>query len=281
MAKKINNPLPESVRLKIKGYLEGFIEGLLQELRRQPTRARLSPMEYLKLSSDEPLLKPFHDALLPADFQIVSAFERSFSTRLGSTFEEVARLIAEAHHGEAQRSYQLSALVSESSLSELEKMLTQIDRGLMKTISMREMAERLHKASFKGAKREIRVVIDLFVRSRDGKEWYFELKSPMPNKGQCLEVIQRLLRVHLIRRSNAQKVHTYFAMPYNPYGGSKSAYRWTYALRYLPMQDGVWIGEEFWDWIGGKGTYLHLLELYREVGLEKEKQLRRLFDQIG
>lgn len=59
MAKKVNSPLPEEVRFKIKGYLEGFIEGLLQGLCHQPIRARLSPKEYLKLLPNEPLLKPF------------------------------------------------------------------------------------------------------------------------------------------------------------------------------------------------------------------------------
>lgn len=248
-------------------------------------RHRLSSAEYPEGPLEAPLFKPFHDALLPANFQLISAFERSYCTRLGSTLEEAARLIAEAYHGEAQRGYNLSGRVSEAGLNELERILTQIDRSPEKTISMTGMRERLHEASHTGAKnREIRVVVDLFVKRKDGSEWYFELKSPMPNKGQCLEVLQRLRRIYLIRGSRARKVHAYFAMPHNLYGGIKLSYRWTYALRYLPMEDGVWIGEEFWDWIGGKGTYLALfsfLELYREVGREKEKELRRVFELVG
>ncbi len=54
-------------------------------------------------------------------------------------------------------------------------------------------------------------------------------------------------------------------MPYNPYGDSRADYRWSIARKYLP-DDAVLIGEEFWDLIGGKGTYRALLSIYEEVG---------------
>ncbi|MCS7154035.1 MAG: TdeIII family type II restriction endonuclease [Bacteroidia bacterium] len=97
MAKKVNSPFSDTVRLKVKGYLGGFIEGLLQELRRSSEKPQPSLAEHSETPLETPLLKPFHDALLPANFQLISAFERSFSIRLGSTFEEAARLIAEAY----------------------------------------------------------------------------------------------------------------------------------------------------------------------------------------
>jgi len=44
----------------------------------------------------------------------------------------------------------------------------------------------------------LKVTADLYIEADDGRRFYFEIKSPMPNKGQCLEVTQRLLRFHLI-----------------------------------------------------------------------------------
>ena len=39
------------------------------------------------------------------------------------------------------------------------------------------------------------------------------------------------------------------------------------------MKHQVVIQEEFWDIIGGQGTYKELLEIYSEVGREKGRQV--------
>ncbi|MBI5177141.1 TdeIII family type II restriction endonuclease, partial [Candidatus Micrarchaeota archaeon] len=40
-------------------------------------------------------------------------------------------------------------------------------------------------------------------------------------------------------------------------------------LNYLDFENEVILGKEFWDLIGGKGTYEDVLEIYREVGKQK------------
>jgi len=39
------------------------------------------------------------------------------------------------------------------------------------------------------------------------------------------------------------------------------------------MKNEVLIGSEFWDLVGGEGTFEELLEIYREVGREKTKAM--------
>ncbi len=39
------------------------------------------------------------------------------------------------------------------------------------------------------------------------------------------------------------------------------------------MKEEVLLGSEFWDLIGGKGTYDELLEIYAEVGRENGKKI--------
>jgi hypothetical protein len=56
-------------------------------------------------------------------------------------------------------------------------------------------------------------------------------------------------------------------MPYNPYR-SRENYSHSYARQYLDMQHQVLIGEEFWDFVGGVGTYDEVICLYQEVGRE-------------
>ena len=72
---------------------------------------------------------------------------------------------------------------------------------------------------------------DLYILAKDGTEYFLEIKAPKPNKGQCLEVTQRLLRFHLLRGESRPQIQAYYAMPYNPYGVTKADYKWSYAFK--------------------------------------------------
>ncbi|MHC1625190.1 MAG: TdeIII family type II restriction endonuclease, partial [Methermicoccaceae archaeon] len=62
-------------------------------------------------------------------------------------------------------------------------------------------------------------------------------------------------------------------MGYNPYGTDRQMYNHSFALRYMDMDNQVMIGKEFWELVGGEGTYEELLEIYSEVGKEKGADL--------
>ena len=42
---------------------------------------------------------------------------------------------------------------------------------------------------------------------------------------------------------------------------------------YMPFDDAVIIGSEFWNIVGGETAYQELLEIYLEVGNEKSKHM--------
>ena len=65
------------------------------------------------------------------------------------------------------------------------------------------------------------------------------MKSAKPNKGQCIEMKQRLLTALGIRRS--ARVFVWWGVPYNPYG-TASAYAHPYPLRYFDFKDDVKLG---------------------------------------
>ncbi|MFM9159787.1 MAG: TdeIII family type II restriction endonuclease, partial [Dolichospermum sp.] len=111
------------------------------------------------------------------------------------------------------------------------------------------------------------------ILAKDGTELFFEIKGPKPNKGQCLEVTQRLLRFQLLSGKNRPQVQAYYAMPYNPYGAKKTDYKWSCTVNYTPFNDAVIIGHDFWKIIGGETAYEELLEIYLEVGHEKSKYM--------
>ena len=62
-------------------------------------------------------------------------------------------------------------------------------------------------------------------------------------------------------------------MAYNPFGSSREDYNWSIAKNYMPYDEGLLIGDEFWSVIGGAGTYQELLEIYQYVGKVKAKYI--------
>lgn len=266
------NPIQENTRAEIKGYLEGFLRGLIEQHRAVERRATLRQAQRLGRSSKGEL-KPFHEAMLPPELLRASAFERSFSTRLGSTFEEVARLIANQRFPVVRRGYTTVGEIDFAADAKIEEIINRLQRPDRRPRPdfLRWIDEVLRAES--EAKVGRRVVADLYLQDTEGNEYFFEIKSPRPNKGQCLEVTQRLLRAHAMRRSPRPRVQAFYAMAYNPYGEKREDYAHSIALNYLDMQNEVLLGQQFWDFLGGKGTYEALLEIYHEVGRENRQYL--------
>ncbi len=259
-------------RSRIKGYLEGFIRGLLAEHQAQRYRERQRRARQTHVSPKGEL-KPFHEAILPAELLRASAFERSFSTRLGSTFEECARLIALQRFPLVRRGYRTMGEMAFAADAKIEEIINRLQRGgsQVEPDFLAWIDEVLRAESEAVVRR--RVVADLYLQDEQGREYFFELKSPRPNKGQCLEVTQRLLRAHALRKAPRPQVQAFYAMAYNPYGETKADYAHAIARRYLDLEHQVLLGREFWDFLGGPGTYEALLDVYAEVGRESGSRL--------
>jgi hypothetical protein len=263
-------PLSKETRSLIKGYLDGFVAhwvGRYAELQ----------LEDLSKATSTTRNKPFHTAIIPLELLRLSAFERGFSTSLGTTFEECAKLIALKYQAEVHRAYDLIGEVSSNALGKIDEyveLFDQAPRERKQHPSFQVMAEIvLNSQKDSGETRRVRIRSDLFFMSHDGREHYFELKAPQPNKDQCLRAVRRMLTICLLRNELPPKVNTYFAMAYNPYGSSREHYRWSIAKAHLPFDETVLIGHEFWEILGEGTTYDELLEIYQEVGQDKAQHI--------
>ena len=262
--------IEKSTRIEIKGYLQGFVRALIEGHRPESRAARVEERR-ATLTSKEGDLKPFHEAIIPAEVIRISEFERSFSTKLGTTFEECARLIARQAFEIAQRGYKASGVMPRAAAAKIEELVAQLgQKG--KHLSFLDMIDSVLSVK-DGTLVERPAIADLYLQDVNGREHYFEIKSPKPNKGQCLEITERLLRIHAIKQAKRPQVNAYFAMGYNPYGSSKATYKHSFALQYLDIENQLLIGEEFWTYIGGNGTFEQLLEIYQEVGFEMSKTI--------
>lgn len=258
------------IRTTIKGYLEGFISGLVEQHKPRQAPPQLIKDEPWEKEVDDGGFKPFHEAIIPEQVLRISKFERSFSTKLGVTFEECARLIAQQTYKIAKRGYAATGQLPEAATTKIEELVNRVAHDHKQNF-LELVDEVLTIQDSRWIERS--VVADLFLEDNKGNRWYFEIKSPKPNKGQCLEIAERLLRIHAITQETRPKVNTFFAMAYNPYGLKKADYKHSFGIQYLDLVNEVLIADEFWDLIGGKGTLNELLEIYQEVGREKTKDM--------
>jgi hypothetical protein len=263
--------ITEKCKIKVQGYLEGFIQGLIDEFT-PPSNINPKDLRPFKLESKHGDIKPFHEAIIPEGILRITEFERSFSTKLGTTFEEVARLIALDNHKDAKRQYRLEGKISFGAIKKIESIRNSINSGGFKG-DYQKYVEKVVKVSGGDGDERYRFA-DLYILTHDGHELFFEIKSPKPNKGQCLEATERLLEFHALKNDPPPKVQTYYAMAYNPYGIEKNTYNHSFTINYMDTEKQVLIGKEFWEIVGkDPNTYNDVLEVYRKVGREKGPEM--------
>lgn len=78
----------------------------------------------------------------------------------------------------------------------------------------------------------------------------------------------------MTRHTIHRRRFAYYALPYDPYG-QRDAYAWGFPARWFDMQKdkAVLIGDEFWDKIGGLGTYQSFIEAVNEIGPEYQNRI--------
>lgn len=216
------------------------------------------------------LLAPMHDALVPG---ITLLRERSFSTRLGNLHERVAEVVGRAAHAEAKRAYDLAGTMPALAREFITQRLRTLESGEAQP-SVPEERQALLNSFGQAVADETR--IDLRIVTASGEEHFFEMKSAKPNKGQCIEMKQRLMKAVALRGSDS--AWAWWGVPYNPYGTAEYAH--PYPRRFFDFRGEVKMGPDFWNFIGSDdNTYDELLAVYRDVGSAYSQKLRELLSQ--
>lgn len=261
----------DSTRARIKGYLEAVITGLVLELDDQEPQTD----EY-GLLTPQPVLHPFHEAATPDEIKKLSSFQDALTAALETTFLGVAQIIALEHHAEVKRDYEFGGIISRASLKEIENQALLFEQAVEaddEPPSLSEMIDAVLNIRNEGEVSEKIAQSELFIRTHDDREFFFEVKPPLPDKDQCYSSLTHILYHHLIRGLPRPQVQSYFAMAYNPYGPERKDYKWSVAKMYLPFDQATLIGHEFWNIVGGPTAYEELLDIYHEVGRDKSKHI--------
>ncbi|MBU4370025.1 TdeIII family type II restriction endonuclease [Patescibacteria group bacterium] len=219
--------------------------------------------------------KPFHYRLLGRNRYAMFSFIHSMNTTFGmSIFEQVSVLIAKHYHKESEHHYTLIGSISSKTLKVIEKVHFDLRQGKLTAVKYKENS--LIKSSVVEKQllnKDPDSTVDVFVREKNGMEHYIDIISAKPNIKEFVELKRKLLRWTALRLSQDKSVNvlTQLAIPYNPYDPNPYS-RWT--LKGLfDLKKEIMVGEEYWDFLGGRGTYKDLLGVFEKVGLE-------LYDEI-
>ena len=243
--------LSNSQKTKIKELLRNKIKGKLKNYSRET-----SSMPFLaKIVQDDEKVAAY-------------SFIHSIATMLGmSIYEDVAKIIAEPSCEETATKIKTDGALSSAQKSVIESIVNELRNGTRKVDKERETNEVLKASTIGGKPQKDGNEADFYMK-RKGIEYYFEIKTVKPNIDVFSKSKVKLLEWVARKRKT---VKTFVAFPYNPYHPEPYS-RFT---EQGVLEKGVefLVGNEFWDFLGGKNTYQELLQIFDDVGKELKKDI--------
>jgi hypothetical protein len=222
-------------------------------------------------------MKPLYAALVPDEIFKGSHFERRFVTPFGNAWQSLAVVAANAGLGYGTVNHRIDGLVKSERLRRITEVLNTLEhaeKGKRKVQPDWE-SELKHILEGNGENIPVSVICDVYAQDTvSHRRFAFELKAPLPNSDQTKVSKEKLLKLYAMDPPQVEEA--YYALPYNPYGRRES-YSWSFPARWFNMKEDavVLIGEEFWEKIGGLGTYKAFIEAVNEIGQEYKDRIYR------
>ena len=221
--------------------------------------------------------KPLYAALVPDEIFKGSHFERRFVTPFGTVWEKLAKQVANAYHGNCEKGAVIEGTIGENSLRRIQEILNRLEHNTKDANKLAPNWERELEYIKAGGGNPIpvSVVCDILIRSKlTNKTYSFELKGPLPNSDQTKVSKEKMFK--LLAMNEHYVDNAFYALVYNPYG-KKNDYAWTFPKRWFNMttDNCVLIGDEFWNFIGGNGTYETFVEEINNLGVAYKERIYR------
>ena len=248
---------------------------LVEETIRSSLRKRLTTY------NPEPASMPFHTRLLGKDRLALYAFIHSLNTNFGTTiFEPVAEVVAKERFKIAKKQVKSGTKISVKAEQEIQKIMDELIAANSRPDKPKEI-EIIRKVCQSGEMRNVKPTrVDLYLENDEGEIFLIDLKTAKPNKGAFKEFKRTLLEwiAVVLAENPTAKINTLIAIPYNPYE-PKPYSRWTMAGM-LDLNHELKVAEEFWDFLGGEGTYNDLLDCFERVGIELREEIDNYFSKF-
>jgi hypothetical protein len=222
--------------------------------------------------------KPLYAALVPDEIFKGSHFERRFVTPFGGVWEKLAVVAATAGLGYGEVHHSITGNVNAEKLRRISQVLNNLEHSIKGTRKIKPDWDKELEFILEGKSKDLiptTVICDVYAENKENNSKYaFELKAPLPNSDQTKVSKEKILKLYSM--DPLQINEAYYALPYNPYG-KREDYSWSFPARWFDMKEdeAVLIGDEFWEKIGGRGTYQAFIEAVNEIGTEYKERIYR------
>jgi hypothetical protein len=214
---------------------------------------------------------PFHKLLFDEVGLVAFKRERSVVTRMGQTlYPELAKLIASEHYSDVALNQVIQGNLPDATVNAIDRIVRDLRVRQRRPNHAQEMKEILG-AGGSTVEVDVRVIADLYVGDFKGGPLFVEVKTPRPNLDICAESKSKILTFKALLCDQNPKA--YLAFPYNPFV-TRAAYAHSFTKRVMDMDAEVLMAEEFWDTIGGRGTFEELLTTVEAVGEEVRAEVK-------
>ena len=212
----------------------------------------------LKKYGRETTSMPFLARLIQDNEKIAAySFIHSIATTLGmSIYEDVSVILASENSEECFRNYGVGGVISKEQKSKINKIISELRNGSRKANISHEINEVLKASALSGEYQKSGNIADFYMK-RNGKEYFFEIKTAKPNIDVFEKSKTKLLEWVARKRKN---INVILAFPYNPYH-PKPYSRFT-EVGMMDAPNDFLVGEQYWDFIGGKNTFPDLLKTF-------------------
>lgn len=219
--------------------------------------------------------KPLYAALVPDEIFKGSHFERRFVTPFGKVWEKLAQVVGQNIRGSAILSKQINGNVRQGRLQRIQETLNKLEHRGADGIKQHPNWDEELNYILRGTGELIptSVICDLYIEdNRQNNRFAFELKAPLPNSDQTKVSKEKLFKLYAMEP--CQITDAFYALPYNPYG-RREDYNWSFPKRWFDMinDQSVLIGDEFWDFVGGEGTYIEFVQILTNMGERYHRQI--------
>ncbi len=224
---------------------------------------------------------PLYSALVPDEIFKGSHFERRFVTPFGGVWEKLAVVAARESVGFGAAGHLIQGKVNAERLRRIQQVLNALEHSEKGKQRVRPNWDEELAFVLAGKSQKllpVSVVCDVYAEnSRRTKKLAFELKAPLPNSDQTKVSKEKMLKLYSMEP--CQITEAFYALPYNPYGKKREDYLWSFPARWFNMKEdrAVLIGDEFWNKIGGTGTYQAFITAVNEIAPEYKERIYREF----
>lgn len=223
--------------------------------------------------------KPLYAALVPDEIFKGSHFERRFVTPFGKVWEKLASVVATEAHGKCIMEQTINGTIGIGRLKRIQEVLNRLEhsaKGIAK-VKIDWNTELAYILKGRGQPIPVSVVCDIFVTNIETNESYaFELEEPTANRYEIKASKEKLLKL-LAMEQKPQLNGVHYVLLYDYEKKDDNYWHFPKVISQTRSNTSILIGSQFWDFIGGEGTYKNIMKEINLLGKEYREEIYQTF----